>query len=466
MQYEIDTDKKAEKLEQTVASSGGTVRTSSQAYQTYSADVEYTEEDTSDLLSQIVSRSNMQQAYRQVVQNKGAAGIDGTTVNELQDHCKVHWPRIREQLLSGTYQPQAVRQVEIAKPNGGKRTLGIPTVMDRLIQQAIHQVLQPIYDRRFSESSYGFRPGRNEHQAVTKAREHIRSGYRYVVDMDLEEFFDTVNHDVLMHRLWKRLEDKRLLKLIRRYLQSGIMLGGVSSMRTQGMMQGGPLSPLLSNILLDELDKELERRGHRFVRYADDCNIYVKSQASGERVLRSLESFLSKRLKLKVNRKKSAVARAWERTFLGYSFTRHREAKLKIAKDSIKRFKRNLKEVFRQGRGQSVKRTIEKLKPILQGWLHYFKYSEVKSVFEELDGWLRRKLRVIYWRHWKKPKTRERKLRQLGIAKERAWKSANNGRGPWWNAGASHMNQAIPTRHLRQLGLISLMETYQRVKCC
>lgn len=466
MQYVGDTEKKAERLEQAVASSGGTVRTSSQAYQTNSADVEDTEEDTSDLMSQIVSRSNMQLAYRRVVQNKGAAGVDGMTVNELKVYCQAHWPRIREALLSGKYQPQPIRSVEIPKPTGGKRMLGIPTVMDRLIQQAIHQILQPIYDQTFSSSSYGFRPGRNAHQAVTKAREHVRSGYRFVVDMDLEKFFDTVNHDVLMHRLWKRLQDKSLLKLIRRYLQAGILVGGLSNPRTQGMPQGGPLSPLLSNILLDELDKELEKRDHRFVRYADDCNIYVKSQAAGDRVLRSIESFLSKHLKLKVNRKKSAVARPWERTFLGYSFTRHREAKLKIARDSIKRFKRNLKVVFRQGRGQSVSKTIIKLKPILQGWLHYFKYSEVKGVFEALDGWLRRKLRVVYWRHWKKPRTRERKLRQLGITRERAWKSANNGRGPWWSAGASHMNQAIPTRYLRQLGLISLMETYQRVKCC
>lgn len=466
MQYAGDTDKKAEKLERAVENSGGTARVNSEAYQTYSADVEHTEEDTSDLMSQIVSRSNMQLAYRRVVQNKGSAGADGMTVHELQAYCKKHWPTIRERLLSGTYQPQAVRQVEIPKPNGGKRILGIPTVLDRLIQQAIHQVLQPLYDRGFSDSSYGFRPKRNAQQAVRKAREHIRSGYRWVVDMDLAQFFDTVNHDVLMHRLWRRLPDKRLLRLIRRYLQSGILVSGLASLRSQGMPQGGPLSPLLSNILLDEVDKELEARGHRFVRYADDCNVYVKSEAAGKRVLASLEKFLARRLKLKVNRKKSAVARPWERTFLGYSFTRHREAKLKVANDSIKRFKRNVKAIFRQGRGHSVKRTIEKLKPILQGWLHYFKYSEVKGVFEELDGWLRRKLRVVYWRHWKKPKTRARKLRRLGMAKERAWKSANNGRGPWWNAGASHMNQAIPTRHLRQLGLISLMETYQRVKCC
>ena len=307
---------------------------------------------------------------------------------------KTHWSHICEQLLSGRYRPEAVRQVAIPKASGGTRMLGIPTVMDRMIQQAIHQVLQPIYERTFSDSSYGFRTGRSAQQAIVKAREHVRSGHGYVVDMDLEKFFDTVNHDVLMHRLWRRLKDKTLLKLIRRYLQAGLLVGGLTGQRTEGMPQGGPLSPLLSNFLLGEVDKELEQRGHCFVRYADDCNIYVKSQAAGERVLRSVTSFLNKRLKLKVNREKSAVARPWERSFLDYSFTRHREARLKIAGSSLKRCKGKLKELFRQGRGQSVKKTIMKLKPLLQGWLEYFKYSEVKGVFEELDGLPKKKIAV------------------------------------------------------------------------
>lgn len=465
MQHEVDADKQAEMLEQPVESRDGITRLNWSAHQTCSADVELLDEDTSDLMSQVVSRPNLQLAYRRVMQNQGAAGVDGMPVDALKAHCKQHWPKIREALLSGKYQPQPVRQVEIPKAGGGKRLLGIPTVLDRLIQQAIHQVLQPIYDGIFSDSSYGFRPKRSAQQAVLKSREHVRSGYRWVVDMDLEQFFERVNHDMLMHRLWKQLPDKRLLKLIRRYLQSGMLVGGLVSPRSQGVPQGGPLSPLLSNILLDALDKELESRGHRFVRYADDCNVYVKSEAAGERVLLSLEKFLARRLKLKVNRQKSAVARPWARKFLGYSFTRHRAAKLKVAPASIKRLKTKLRWLFRQGRGCSIIKTLKRLRPILRGWLEYFKYSEVKGVFEELDGWLRRKLRCVLWRQWKKPKTRGRKLRQLDIAQKRAWRSANNGRGPWWNAGASHMNQAIPTRLLRNWGLISLMETYQRVKC-
>ena len=466
MKYERETVKPSETMAPTIEGSDSIASINGMGSQAYSAAVEQTDDNTSDLMSEIVSRSNLQQAYRRVVQNKGAPGIDGITTGELAEHCKLHWPCIRESLLNGTYRPQAVRQVSIPKASGGDRQLGIPTVMDRLIQQAIHQVLQPLFEPTFSPHSYGFRPGRNAHQAVIQARAYIREGHRFVVDVDLAQFFDRVNHDTLMYRLWKRLDDKILLRLIRRYLQSGLMIGGTVSQRTEGMPQGGPLSPLLSNVLLDDLDKELERRSHRFVRYADDCNIYVKSKVAGERVLKSLEQFITKRLKLQINHQKSAVARPWQRSFLGYSFTRHQEAKLKVAPTSIKRLKQKLKGVFRRGRGQRVQTTITELKPILVGWLHYFKYSEVKGIFEELDGWLRRKLRCVYWRQWKRPKTRERKLKQLGIEAKRAWKSSVNGRGPWWNAGASHMNQAIPTRRLRQLGLISLMETYQRVKCC
>jgi RNA-directed DNA polymerase len=434
------------------------------AHQTCPASVGHFEEDTQELLEKIFSKENMQEAYRRVVKNGGVPGIDGIAVDELKAHCQKHWPRIREELLGGKYQPQAVRQVEIPKPSGGTRMLGIPTVMDRLIQQAIHQVLQPIFDSQFSHQSYGFRPNRNAQMAVVEARKLIRSGYRWVVDMDLEKFFDRVNHDVLMHRLWKRIQDKRLLKLIRAYLKAGLMLGGVESPRTEGMPQGGPLSPLLSNILLDDLDKEVERRGHRHLRYADDCNIYVKSKAAGERVLKSISRYVEERLKLRINVEKSAVARPWARKFLGYSVTWHKESKLKVAPSSEKRLKGKLKDVFRRGRGCAISSTIKILTPIIRGWVNYFKYSEVKGLFEELDSWLRRKIRVLYWRRWKKPKTRERKLKQLGIDAERAWKSANNGRGSWWNAGASHMNQAIPTKYLRQLGLLSFVEEYQRVR--
>lgn len=466
MQQELDTATPFETMAPTTKGSDSIARVCSLAYQTCSAIGESTDDNTNDLLSKIVSRTNMQLAYKRVVQNKGAPGVDGVTVDELANHCKQHWPRIRASLLQGTYRPQAVRVVSIPKASGGERQLGIPTVIDRLIQQAINQILQPLFDPRFSDSSYGFRPSRNAQQAVDQARNYIREGHRWVVDLDLANFFDTVNHDVLMYRLWKRIDDRVLLKLIRRYLQAGLFTGGIVGQRAEGMPQGGPLSPLLSNILLDDLDKELERRGHCFVRYADDCNIYVKSQAAGARVMRSIEGFIVGRLKLRLNRDKSAVARPWHRSFLGYSFTHHYETKLKVAPTSIKRLKGKLKDVFRCGRGRRVQTTIAELNRTLIGWLHYFKYSEVRGVFEELDGWLRRKLRCIYWRQWKKPKTRERKLKQLGIDAKRAWKSAMNGRGPWWNAGASHMNQAIPTRRLRLLGLISLMETYQRVKYC
>lgn len=464
MREEVDAEKRAEMLKRKVNGSDGIMREQPKAHQTYPAGAEYFEEDTRELLEKIFSKSNMQEAYRRIVKNGGAPGIDGVTVDELKAYCQEHWAGIREQLMSGKYQPQAVRQVEIPKPSGGTRMLGIPTVMDRLIQQAIHQVLQPIYDPSFSNRSYGFRPNRNAQMAVTEARKMIREGYRWVVDMDLEKFFDRVNHDVLMNRLWKRLQDKRLLKLIRAYLKAGLMLGGVTSLRAEGMPQGGPLSPLLSNILLDELDKELERRGHKHLRYADDCNIYVKSKAAGERVLKSLARYVEERLKLRVNVEKSAVARPWERKFLGYSVTRHQEAKLKVSETSAKRLKDKLKDIFRRARGWSIGSTIKQLSPVIRGWVNYFKCSEVKGLFEELDGWLRRKIRVLYWRRWKKPKTRERKLRQLGIEAERAWKSANNGRGSWWNAGASHMNQAIQTKYLRSLGLLSFMEEYQRVK--
>ena len=440
------------------------MRKQSIAHQTYPASVEHFEEDTRELLEKILSKENMQEAYRRVVKNGGAPGIDKITVDELKSHCQQHWSRIREELFSGTYQPQAVRQVEIPKANGGTRMLGIPTVMDRLIQQAIHQVLQSIFDPKFSNQSYGFRSNRSAQMAVDEARKIIRAGYRWVVDIDLEKFFDRVNHDVLMYRLWKRIQDKRLLKLIRMYLKAGLMLGGVESLRTEGVPQGGPLSPLLSNVMLDELDKELEKRSHKHLRYADDCNIYVKSKTAGERVLKSISRYVEGKLKLKINLEKSAVARPWERKFLGYSVTRHKESKLKVSASSENRLKDKLKDIFRRGRGCAIDSTIKQLTQIIRGWVNYFKYSEVKGIFEELDGWLRRKIRVLYWRRWKVPKTRERKLKQLGIEARRAWKSANNGRGSWWNAGASHMNQAIPMKYLRSLGLLSFMEEYQRVK--
>jgi len=335
---------------------------------------------------------------------------------------------------------------------------GIPTVLDRWLQQAIHQILSPLWEGEFSAHSYGFRPGRSAAQAVKAAQGHIQSGKRWVVDLDLEKFFDRVNHDVVMARVARKVKDGRMLKLIRRYLESGIMQGGVVEARSEGTPQGGPLSPVLSNILLDDLDKELEKRGHRFCRYADDCNIYVGSRRAGERVMASLSRFLQEQLKLTVNPKKSAVDRPWKRKFLGFSMTAHRKSRIRVAPQAVERFKGDLREKFRQGRGRNLRAFLESLKPKLRGWASYFSVAETRTVFEDLDQWLRRKLRCLEWRKWKKPRTRMRKLIALGLDRERARESAFNGRGPWWNAGASHLNQALPTSYFRRRGLISLLE--------
>lgn len=416
------------------------------------------------LMEAVCERGNLWLAYERVVGNKGAAGVDGIGVPEFKAHLQQHWPTIKAKLLAGTYIPQAVRRVDIPKPQGGVRTLGIPTLTDRLIQQALHQVLSPIFEAEFSESSYGFRPGRNAHQAVKAAKQYVAEGRRFVVDMDLEKFFDRVNHDVLMAKVAKKVEDGRVLKLIRRYLEAGMMAEGVVSPRTQGTPQGGPLSPLLSNILLTDLDRELERRGLAFCRYADDCNIYVRSQAAGERVLAGISRFLSERLKLRVNEAKSAVARPWERKFLGYSLTWHKTPKLRIAPASLQRLKGKIRKMLKGASGRSVRRTIEELNPVLRGWAAYFKLTETKSALEELDGWLRRKLRCILWRQWKRPYTRARNLMKAGLKEERAFRSAFNQRGPWWNSGASHMNAAFRNVYFDRLGLVSLLDTTRRLQ--
>jgi RNA-directed DNA polymerase len=415
------------------------------------------------LMEEVLRRENMIAAHARVVKNGGAPGVDGMNIEELWGYCQKHWARIREELLGGTYVPQPVRRVEIPKPDGkGTRTLGIPTVLDRMIQQALHQVLTPIFDPTFSDASFGFRPGRSAHDAVVCAQEHIAAGYGWVVDLDLEKFFDRVNHDVLMARVARRVRDKRVLLLIRRYLQAGMMEGGVVSPRGEGTPQGGPLSPLLSNILLDDLDKELEARGHRFVRYADDCNVYVRSEEAGKRVMASLERFLAKKLRLKINRDKSAVARPAERKFLGYTVSRHKKPTLKVAPQSEQRLKRKLKPLFRQGRGRPLADTIRDLSRVLRGWVAYFRLAEVTTCFEQLDKWVRRKLRCILWRQWKKPQTRVQKLKELGVVLRREGTGAWS-RGPWWNAGAKHMNAAVPAASLSDLGLVSLLEEHRRL---
>jgi RNA-directed DNA polymerase len=463
---EGDAGKKVGKLERARKVSGGTAEEPDIVRQADTVREGKAGEKASMLMEEVCTKENMLAAYRRVVRNGGAAGTDGMTVEELMPYCREHWNRIKEELLSDRYTPQAVRRVEIAKPDGkGKRKLGIPTVLDRMIQQALLQVLTPVFDPTFSEDSYGFRPGRSAHDAVRRARDHIAAGHRWVVDLDIEKFFDRVNHDILMARVARRVKDKRVLRLIRRYLQAGVMEGGLVSPRREGTPQGGPLSPLLSNILLDELDLELERRGHRYVRYADDVNIYVQSERAGERVLASLERFLWKRLRLRINREKSRVDRPWRRKFLGYSVTANREPKLKVSRESVKRLKAKLRVMLRQGRGRNLSRVCEELRPVLRGWVAYYRLSEVKLSFEELDSWVRRKLRVILWKQWKKPRTRRKGLASRGVGTVRSAISAYNGRGPWWNAGASHMNQAFPVVYFRQHGLISLVEEHRRLKC-
>jgi RNA-directed DNA polymerase len=417
------------------------------------------------LMEQVVERSNLRRAYQRVVQNKGAPGVDDLTVAEFKDWLKVHWPSVRQALLEGRYLPRPVRRVDIAKPSGGVRTLGVPTVIDRLIQQALHQVLQPLFEPTFSDASYGFRPGRGAQQAVRRAQAYIREGKRWVVDLDLEKFFDRVNHDVLMARVARQVCDARVLKLIRRFLEAGMMQEGLVEPRREGTPQGGPLSPLLSNILLTDLDRELERRNLAFCRYADDCNIYVSSRVAGERVMRGIRVFLEEILHLRINAAKSAVARPWGRKFLGFSVTVQRETRLRIAPESVRRLTQRVRELLRNGRGRSLSHTIETLNPLLRGWIQYFQLTQSKGILEELDGWMRRRLRCLLWRQWRRPRTRQRKLRALGLDTERAWRGAMNGRGPWWNAGAQHMNLALPAAYFTRLGLVSLLREQQRLQC-
>src|SRR5438876_659608 len=407
---------------------------------------------TNRLMEEVCERENLKQALRQVKGNKGSAGVDGITVNHLTDYLKQHWPVIREQLLNGTYEPMPVSRVEIPKPDGGVRKLGIPTVLDRFIQQAVMQVLQRRWDRTFSNHSYGFRPGRSAHQAVEAAQQHIAAGYRWCVDLDLEKFFDRVSHDKLMARIATRISDRRLLKLIRAFLKAGVLEGGLVSPVDEGTPQGGPLSPLLSNIVLDEFDRELERRGLRFARYADDCNIYVRSRRAGERVMESMTRFITTKLKLKVNAQKSAVAQPGERKFLGFSFTFNREPKRRIAPKAVLRFKERVRELTSRTRGISTARMVEELTRYLRGWIGYFGKCETPSVLKSLEG-VRRRLRSAIWKQWKRGKVRFAELRKRGVGKDLAAQTAGSPHGPWRLANSPALAIALPNAYFASLGL-------------
>src|SRR5499433_2012995 len=400
---------------------------------------------TNRLMEEVCERENLKEALRQVKGNNGSAGVDGITVNQLTDYLKQHWPVIREQLLNGTYEPKPVRRVEIPKPDGGVRKLGIPTVLDRFIQQAVMQVLQKQWNSTFSQHSYGFRPRRSAHHAVAQAQQYIAQGYGWVIDLDLEKFFDRVNHDKLMGQIAKRIEDKRLLKLLRAFLNAGVMENGLVSPSVEGTPQGGPLSPLLSNLVLDELDQELERRGHRFVRYADDCNIYVRSERAGQRVMKSITRFITQKLKLKVNKAKSAVARPQERKFLGFSFTAGPDIKRTIAPKSLERFKQRIRDITRRAKGVSITATMEELAPYMRGWRNYFGFCETPEVLVALTRWVRLRLRAALWRQWKTPRRRRAALIALGVKGHLARCKA--------------LSVGLSNKYFRSLGLPSLFGT-------
>ena len=404
------------------------------------------------LLDRALTRENVALAWKRVKGNAGSAGVDGLSIRQTAEHLKTHWPRLKEELLEGRYRPTPVRRVQIPKAGGGMRELGIPTVTDRLIQQALLQVLQPLIDPSFSEHSYGFRPGRRAHDAVCRAQEYVQAGYRTVVDVDLEKFFDRVNHDVLMDRLGKKTADQSVLRLIRRYLQAGIMVHGVVQERYEGTPQGGPLSPLLANVLLDEVDRELERRGHRFARYADDCNVYVRSQRAGERVMAALRKLYG-RLRLKVNDAKSAVASAFGRKFLGYSlWQRGSEVKRAVARQAIARFRQRVRQITQRNGGRSMAQVAEELRAYVPGWKAYFRLAQTARVFRELDEWLRHRLRALQLKHWRRGSTMYRELRARGASPEHAARIAGNA-GRWWHNSRYELNRVLTLSYFDQLGV-------------
>lgn len=413
---------------------------------------------TNRLMEEVCERANLKDALRRVQANQGSPGVDGMTVDDLTGSLKQHWPTIREQLLNGTYEPHPVRRVEIPKPVGGVRKLGIPTVLDRFIQQAVMQVLQRQWDRTFSDNSYGFRPGRSARQAVAKAQQYIADGYGWVVDLDLEKFFDRVNHNKLMGRVATRVEDPRLLKLIRAFLNAGVMENGLVGPSVEGTPQGGPLSPLLSNLVLDDLDRELERRGHRFVRYADDSNIYVRSERAGQRVMESVTRFITTQLKLTVNEAKSAVARPQDRKFLGFSFTAGPDVKRIIAPKALGRFKARIREITRRAKGVSMEATIAELAPYIRGWRGYFGFCETPEVLVNLTRWVRLRLRAALWRQWKTPRRRRAALLELGVRGPLANQTAGSGRGPWHLARSKALSVGLSNAYFKSLGLPSLID--------
>lgn len=412
-----------------------------------------------ELLESILSRANMQRAFKQVMRNKGSGGVDGVEIEGFTSQVEKEWGGIRARIQEGNYEPQPVRRVEIPKPDGGVRLLGIPTLMDRMIQQAIGQELMARYDSTFSESSYGFRPGRNAQQAVLKARQYVNEGYSHVVDIDMAKFFDRVNHDYLMNLLSERIKDKKILKLIHRYLKAGVMINGLATVNTEGTPQGGPLSPILSNILLDKLDKELESRGHRFVRYADDICVFAKSQRGAERVLNSVSAYIEKELKLVVNRTKSMATRPWKSKLLGYSFYRKKgEMGLNIAESSIKKYKTKVREITSRSHPIAMYKRYDMLTRLNQGWYNYFKLTEARSVFEELDSWVRSRIRLCYWKQWKNPRTRVRMLVQLGTPARQAYQWGNTRKGYWRSCHSPILTRALNNSFLRREGYISLKE--------
>ena len=415
---------------------------------------------TNQIMEAVVEAPNLRRALARVKSNKGSAGVDKMTVEDLPAYLTKNWEQIKKQLLTGKYKPSPVRRVEISKPDGGVRQLGIPTVLDRFIQQAVGQVLSQIYEPTFSASSFGFRPSRSAQDAIKQSKKYVQEGRKYVVDIDLEKFFDRVQHDKLMNILKERIKDARVLRLIRDFLKAGVMVGGIFNPSEEGTPQGGPLSPLLSNIILDKLDKELERRGHKFCRYADDCNAYVKSRRSGERLMTSITRFIEESLKLVVNTQKSAVAYVTQRKFLGFVISRQKDrVSIGPHSKSVRKFRKLVKVLFRKGRGRNIPRFInEDLNPVLRGWHQHFKVSDTTWVFKDLDQWVRRRIRMLFWRQWKNGRTRYKKMLMAGIKPDRAKECATNGRGPWWNSNKLHMSELIPTKYLRSLGLYSLTD--------